>query len=186
MDFEAGLNSQDRATRHKAINEIQKSSLSSEEKKEYFFRALTDMHDSIRSRSVELLLDLFGADVEVQRVLVKHLDNEPFWAVRYLILSKLRNFDLKEHKKILLKSSFDLKPQVRIITAEILSSFEDQEVWDRLIELWKDKDDRVRNKVIKLLNQSEDPQIKNLIDNFNIKLEEKEKKKREIASMFDG
>ena len=69
--------------------------------------------------------------------------------------------------------------------ASIISTFDDDNIWDRLLEMWGDKDDRVRNKVEKILDKSNKPDIANLIDNYKKKLLEKEQKKQEIASMFN-
>ena len=98
----------------------------------------------------------------------------------------MKHFDLSAYKQILLKLTFDLKPQVRVVVANLISKFDDEKVWDRLLEMWGDKDERVRKKIEEILDKSDKPDIVNLIHNYKEKVREKERKRQEKAGMFDG
>lgn len=186
MDIYADFNSPDRSTRQKALLEIYSNfSFTAETKLDYYIQALKDPYDILRSTGAEFLIKSFGTEERIQKILMHHIEIEPFWVVRYSILQQIKQFDLSPYKQILLNLSFDLKPQVRTVVASIISTFDDDNIWDRLLEMWGDKDDRVRNKVEEILDKSNKPDIANLIDNYKKKLLEKEQKKQEIASMFN-
>lgn len=190
-DFESALQSPDRQVRLAALTDVSPADLPPEDKKDLLFIVLKgDPHDSVRSKAVELLLSLFPKDREVHEVLFTHLKKEPFWAVRFRILRTLQELgiDFHPYKSQLVTASFDVKPQVRITCAELLLplSNDDEDVATRLVQLVKDRDESVRTRVEQLLVHSSNPQLKELMEEYERKLAEKEKKRKEIAGMFDG
>ena len=86
--------------------------------------------------------------------------------------------------------TYELKPQVRLASAEVLLSFpveqQDDEVINRLLELWKDKDESVRKQLEILLPESKNPKIKKFMADYEKKLKDKEAKKKSIMQDFDG
>lgn len=189
------LNSPDRNIRKEYLLQIfQSSELSTEDKVVTLTKALADKHDSVRSLAIEYITDLYntGKSFDILDVLLPVLEKESIWSVKYLILKKIAkyNLDMSSHKLLLLKLSRELKPQLRIATAEIFINFnpekQDDEIVDRLLELWKDKDETVRKQLEIILADSSNPKIKKAMDEYAKKLAEKERKKKEIAGMFEG
>ena len=191
------LNSTDRSIRRSTITSIFESTdLKSHEKEDLLIQGLKDSHDSVRSLSVDFLIEICSqteSKREISKLLFDQCVNEKIWTVRYLILKKiikLKNIDLSIHRYDLIKLSFDLKPQVRIASAELLMKLshesQDDSVVQRLIDLWKDKDESVRAKLIILLQESKNPKIKTFMKEYKAKLTEKENKRKEMAGLFDG
>ncbi|MHA2366683.1 MAG: HEAT repeat domain-containing protein [Candidatus Hodarchaeales archaeon] len=189
MNFGTRINSNDRNIRQQTLLEIYSSKkLTLLEKKAFYLQMLNDVHDSLRSSAIDYLIESFVTDRSVQKLLISHLEIEPFWAVRFLIMRKLLDarIELTPFREMFLKLSFDIKPQVRMTAAEILSTFDDQEIWDRLLVLWKDKDERVRKKIRILLDESKNSIVKQALFDYDRKIAEKEKKRTELAGIFDG
>lgn len=189
------LNSPDRNIRKEYLLQIfQSTEISTENKVATLTKALADKHDSVRSLAIEYLTDLYSIapNFDILDLLLTALEKESIWSVKYLILKKISKYhlDISSQKSLLLKLSHELKPQLRIATAEIFISFspeqQDEEVVDRLLELWKDKDETVRKQLDIILVDSSNPKIKKAVDEYAKKLAEKERKKKDIAGMFEG
>ena len=189
------LNSPDRNIRKEFLLQVfQSNEISNEEKISILTKGLEDKHDSIRNLAIEYLADLYQKNTNFNflDLLLPLLEKEPMWSVKYLILKKISKFnlDVSVHKNLILKLSHELKPQLRIASAEIFLSFpeekQDDEVIDRLLELWKDKDETVRKQLDIILLESKNPKIKATMEDYAKKLAEKERKKKEIAGMFEG
>ena len=63
---------------------------------------------------------------------------------------------------------------------------QDENVINRLLDLWKEKDESVRKQLDIYLSESKNPKIKEFKADYEKKLAEKEKKKKDIAGMFEG
>ena len=189
------LNSPDRDIRKDfLLQTFQSTENSSEKKVEIFTRALQDKHDSMRNLSIEYLSSMYekSDNFNFKEILVSLLKIEPIWSVKFLILKKISKFnlDVTDNSELILKMTHELKPQIRIAAAEVLVSFppekQEESHINRLLELWKDKDESVRKQLEILLSSSENPKIKEFIADYEKKLAEKEKKKKDIAGMFEG
>lgn len=188
MSYEEGLSSSDKKERLVTIKALFNDPNINEKKKlEFLNKGLNDKHDLIRSNVVELLSDLkieSAFDLMVNRI-----NQEPFWGTRFLILRKLtENINLwntQKHSKDLMKFINDPKPKVRIQSAILLSS-DKIGAWEKISEIFYDKDPEVRKEVQILLEKSPDPEIQKKIQEHLKKLEEKEKKNKEVQQMFDG
>ena len=192
---EESLNSPDRTIRKEfLLQTFNSTDISTEKKIEVFKKALFDKHDSIRNLAIEYLSNTYekSQDFNFKDILIPALEKESVWSVKYLILKKFSKYklDMTNNKEFILKLTFELKPQVRIASAEVLLALpqEEQEesYIDRLLELWKDKDESVRKQLEILLSESENPKIKKFMAEYEEKLAEKERKKKEIAGMFEG
>ena len=189
------LNSPDRNIRKDfLLQTFQSNETYVDDKLDIFKKGLLDKHDSIRNLSIEYLSSLYekSQTFDFLEIIMPILEKETVWSVKYLILRKISKFNLKmtAYKDFILKLSFDLKPQVRIATAEILVSFsvdqQDDSVINRLLDLWKDKDESVRKQLEIYLAESKNPKIKQFMAEYEKKLAEKEKRKKDIAGMFEG
>lgn len=189
------LNSPDRNIRKQYLLQIfQSNEIPTEKKVTTLTKALADKHDSVRSLAIEYLTDLYNKEpnIDIMNLLFPVLEKESIWSVKYLILKKISKYhlDMSSHKDLLMGLSHELKPQLRIATAEIFIDFspeqQDDEIVDRLLELWKDKDEAVRKQLDIILADSSNPKIKKAMDEYAKKLAEKERKKKEIAGMFEG
>ena len=189
------LNSPDRTVRKEYLLQIfQSTDISSDKKITTLAKGLEDKHDSIRNLAIEYLTDLYERShtFNILDLLLPVLQNETIWSVKYLILKKISKFnlDVSDQKNLVLKLSHELKPQLRIASAEVLMSFspekQDEEIIDRLLELWKDKDESVRKQLENVLADSSNPRIKHTMEEYEKKLAEKERKKKDIAGMFEG
>ena len=189
------LNSPDRDIRKDFLLQTFKSTENSSERKvEIFTKALQDKHDSLRNLAIEYLTNTYeqANNFDLKTILISHLKTEPIWSVKYLILKKLSKFnlDVTDNSELILKMTHEMKPQIRIAAAEVLLSFPAEKQEDvhinRLLELWKDKDESVRKQLEILLSSSENPKIKEFLADYQKKLAEKEKKKRDIVGMFEG
>lgn len=192
---EESLNSPDRNIRKEYLLQIfQSTEIPTKNKIATLTKALADKHDSVRSLAIEYLTDLYSIEpnFDILDLLLQVLEQESIWSVKYLILKKIAKYhlDMSSHKTLLMKLSHELKPQLRIATAEIFILFseekQDNEVVDRLLELWKDKDEAVRKQLDIILADSSNPKIKKAMDEYAKKLAEKERKKKDIAGMFEG
>lgn len=189
------LNSPDRTIRKDFLLQCFKSSeISLDDKINVFKMALLDKHDSVRSLAIEYLSSLFETSqtFDFLDIVISQIQKESIWSVKYLILKKISKFglDISKNKDLILKLSYELKPQVRIACAELLVSLpaeeQDETVINRLLGLWKDKDESVRKQLENYLSESKNPKIKEFMADYEKKLAEKEKKKKEIAGMFEG
>jgi HEAT repeat protein len=188
MSYNEGLNSVEKKERAATLDSIiNDKNLSKNEKMTYLNKGLNDKHDFVRSKAVELLGDIKTSSVF--ELLLKRLAEETFWGTRFLILKKITdNVDLCDTNKYLddlTKLIHDPKPKVRIQAAYLLSN-EKIGAWDKINEIFYDKDPDVRKEVQDILEKSPDPEIQKKIQEHLEKLKEKEKKKREVESMFDG
>jgi hypothetical protein len=117
------------------------------------------------------------------------LSNDRFWGVRYLILKKflenINKWDISKYKDQLIKMRTDLKPQVRIITIQIMKH-EKVQAWEPLLEMFYDKDPEVRKEVQTILESSQNPMVKAKMEDYKRKVKEKENKKKQLANMFEG
>ena len=188
MSYEKSLNSSDKRERLTIIKNIfNDTNIDEKEKLSYLNKGLNDKHDLIRSKAVELLSEC--KNESAFELLIKRINLEPFWGTRFLILRKLsENIDLwntEKYSKDLSKFINDPKPKVRIQTAILLSN-EKIGAWEKVSEIFYDKDPEVRKEVQILLEKSPDPEIQRKIQDHLKKLQEKEKKNKEIQQMFDG
>lgn len=188
MSYDEGLNSIDKKERAITLDTLVKDiDLSEDDKISFLNKGLNDKHDFVRSKAVEYLSEIKSK--KVFDLLLNRMAEEPFWGTRFLILKKLtENIDLLDSKNklpYLTKFIHDPKPKVRIQAAYLLSS---QKIgaWDKISEIFYDKDPDVRKEVQSILEKSPDPEIKNKIKAHLEKIKEKERKKREVESMFDG
>ncbi len=189
------LNSPDRNVRKEFLLQTAKSNeLPLEKKITIFSTALADKYDTIRNLAIEYLCDLYekSPSFDLKALFIPVLEKEPIWSVKYLILKKIAKFNLSvsDNKTLILKLTHELKPQIRLASAEVLLSFpdeqQDDEVINRLLELWKDKDESVRKQLEILLPESKNPKIKKFMADYEKKLKEKEAKKKSIMQDFDG
>lgn len=192
---EEDLKSPDRNVRKEFLFQTSKTDEFSFEKKiNIFSSALDDKYDTIRNLAIEYLCDLYekSNSFDLKGLFIPVLEKEPMWSVKYLLLKKITKYNLPvaDNKILILKMTRELKPQVRLASAEVLLTFpneqQDDEIINRLLELWKDKDDSVRKQLEILLPQSKNPKIKKFMADYEKKLKEKEKKKKDIAGMFEG
>lgn len=186
MKYEDDLASTDRKIRAEALtNILNEHSLPDEEKKKFLLKGLKDDHDFVRSRAIECLTKTNFK--EIPEIFLSHIATEPYWGVRYLILKNL--FDNKERWHIeqftsqIIALTKDPKPQIRIITAQILAELEQ---WSSVTEMFNDKDEIVRKEVRSLLEKSNDPSVRTKMEEYQRLLAEKEAKKRKMTAMFDG
>ena len=192
---EESLNSPDRTVRKDFLLAVfQSNDLSVEKKITIYNKALLDKHDSIRNLAIEYLSSLYEQSNEFNfsEILFETLEKESIWSVKYLILRKISkfNFNITKNRDLILKLTYELKPQVRMASGEVLLTLpteeQDDPIIDRLLELWKDKDESVRKQMEILLVEAENPRIKKALTDYEKRLAEKEKKKKEIAGMFEG
>jgi hypothetical protein len=188
MSYDKGLNSIEKKERAVTLDSITNDkNLNEKEKLTYLNKGLNDKHDFVRSKAVELLGEIKTS--KAFDLLLNRLTEETFWGTRFLILKKITdNIDLCDTNKYfsdLTKFIHDPKPKVRIQAAYLLS-IEKIGAWDKINEIFYDKDPEVRKEVQTILEKSPDPEIQKKIQAHLDKLKEKEKKKREVESMFDG
>ena len=148
-------------------------------------KGLKDEHDFVRSRAIECLAKSTSKDTP--EIFLTHIVNEPYWGVRYLILKNLfdnkERWHIEEFKDRISILTKDPKPQIRIITAQILGELN---LWSAVLEMFNDKDEVVRKEIHSLLEKSNDPTAKAKMDEYQRLLAEKEAKKRKMTAMFDG
>ena len=188
MTYEEILESFDKRERSAILDTIMKDdTLDDSEKVNYLQIGLDDKHDLVRSKAVELLSEL--KNPKTFDLLLKRVNHETYWGTRFLILKKLTDnidfWDTETNSDALLKFIHDPKPKVRIQAAYLLSN-EKIGAWEKISEIFYDKDIDVRKEIQGLLEKSPDPEIQLKIQEHLKKLKEKEKKKQEIGNMFDG
>lgn len=188
MNFQDKLDSKDKRERSEALDIIAGDTKLPQEKKiEYFLKGLNDPHDLVRSKAVNLLSEI--KDEKIFDKLIERLLKEPFWGTRFLILRKLTEnvqfWQTNKNIKNLAKFIHDPKPKVRIQAAYLLGS-EQIGDFNTIYEIFFDKDPDVRREVENLLENSSDPGIRKKIEDYKRKLNEKESKKKQVESMFDG
>lgn len=186
------LNSTDKVIRKEYLFHVHQSTDLSHEKKIHLFKiALQDKHDSLRSLAIEYLCDEYEQlKFQIYPIFIESLKKEKIWTVKFLILKKIIKFQLDtlSNKDLILKLTYEPKPQIRMAAAEILLSYNDPEenLINRLLDLWKDKDENVRKQLELLLSDSKIPKIKEFMMEYERKLAEKEKKRKDIVGMFEG
>ncbi|OLS25992.1 MAG: hypothetical protein HeimC3_12660 [Candidatus Heimdallarchaeota archaeon LC_3] len=188
MSYEEGLSSSDKKERLTTLKSLfNDPNINEKEKLNYLNKGLNDKHDLIRSKAVELLSEF--KNESVFELLIKRIDQESFWGTRVLILSKLaENIDFwntEKYSKDLMKFIYDPKPKVRIQSAILLSN-KKIGAWEKISEIFYDKDPEVRKEVQILLEKSPDPEIQKKVQDHLKKVQEKEKKNKELQQMFDG
>ena len=117
------LNSPDRNIRKEFLLQcFQSSEISLDAKIGIFRKALLDSHDSVRSLAIEYLSSLFeiSQNFDFLDIITLQVQKEKIWSVKYLILKKISKFglDMTKNKELVLKLSYEIKPQVRIACGE--------------------------------------------------------------------
>lgn len=184
---EEDLNSPDRNVRKEFLLQTsQTEEFSFEKKINIFSSALDDKYDTIRNLAIEYLCDLYEQSntFDLKGLFIPVLEKETIWSVKYLILKKIVKFNLSvsDSKNLILKMTHELKPQVRLASAEVLlllpADQQDDELINRLLELWKDKDESVRKQLEILLPESKNPKIKKFMADYEKKLAEEGKEEK--------
>lgn len=196
MDFnDEALQSPNKEVRKEYLLKIsQANDIPIEKKVDLIKVALLDSHDSIRNLAIDYLSNIYEIDKQINfiEIVVEVLQKESIWSVKYLILKKIskHNLDVSNYKDLILKMTTEIKPQIRIAAAEVLMLFptdkQDESIINRLLELHKDKDESVRKQMDILLSESKNPKIKQFMADYERKLAEKEKKKKDVLGMFEG
>ena len=196
MDLDnESLNSPDRNIRKEYLSKISQSDeIPIEKKIDTIKIALLDSHDSIRNLAIEYLSNIYENENKINfiEIVTEVLRKESIWSVKYLILKKISKYslDVSNYKDLILKMTFEIKPQIRIASAEVLMLFppekQSDEILNRLMELHKDKDESVRKAIENVLAESKNPKIKKFIADYQQKVQEKEKKNKDVLGMFEG
>ena len=196
MDLDnESLNSPDRNIRKEYLSKISQSDeIPIEKKIDTINIALLDSHDSILNLAIEYLSNIYENENKINfiEIVTEVLRKESIWSVKYLILKKISKYslDVSNYKDLILKMTFEIKPQIRIAAAEVLMLFppekQTDEILNRLMELHKDKDESVRKAIENVLAESKNPKIKKFMADYKQKVEEKEKKKKDVLGMFEG
>ena len=196
MDLDnESLNSPDRNIRKEYLSKISQShEIPIEKKIDTIKIALLDSHDSIRNLAIEYLSNIYENENKINfiEIVTEVLRKESIWSVKYLILKKISKYslDVSNYKDLILKMTFEIKPQIRIASAEVLMLFppekQSDEILNRLMELHKDKDESVRKAIENVLAESKNPKIKKFIADYQQKVQEKEKKNKDVLGMFEG
>lgn len=185
----------DKKTRLQAYSNLYNST-DVRNKNKTLIEGLNDKHDSIRSSIIEYLTNIYISqpDFDLLEIFISQLEKENFWVVKFLILKKINKMkfsNLNSFKGRFIPYLNNLKPQIRLISAEVLSSLnisdQDDIIVKGLLDCWrKEKDSDTRLKLDQLLSDSEHPIIIEELKIHNKKVADKEKRKKEVVGMFEG